>query len=322
MYAKQFFNTIDPLEETIAFESLWALEGMTESKLTGLFKSASNDSPLLPTQALEKLKREYLCNRDFSKINIQPIDSIRSDVLSYIKTKMGQFSICLNGDFQYPKDLRKAKHPLELFYYRGNLDLLNARLISIVGAREASQEGVLRATRLAKELGQAGLFIVSGLAKGIDTAALTLAIANGNKVVAVIGTPIDKVYPKENGHLQDIIASEHLLISQVPFFQYAQESFKEHRFHFPRRNATMAAISEGTVIVEASESSGTLIQARACIQQGKPLFILDSCFNNSNITWPYHYLKLGAIRVKKTEDILQNLPSSVKTSLFNENNKL
>lgn len=69
----------------------------------------------------------------------------------------------------------------------------------------------------------------------------------------------------------------------------------------------MAAISAGTVIIEASESSGALIQARACIQQCKPLFILDSCFKNSNITWPDHYLKLGAIRVKTVNDILENI---------------
>jgi DNA processing protein len=298
MQASSLINTINPLEEVLAYETLWALDGMSEAKMTALFR----DQDDLPSQVLEKLHPQAL-------MPDEKITQLRENVSELIQKKLGLFSVCINGDFQYPVDLRKAKHPIELFYYQGNLDLLNLKSISIVGAREVTESGRARADRLAKELGREGYVIVSGLAKGVDTAALTSAIKNGFKTIAVIGTPLDKYYPKENVELQNLIKKDHLLISQVPFYRYENEPFNSHKHYFPRRNATMAAISEATVIVEASDTSGTLTQARACIQQGKKLFILDSCFKNKNITWPEHYQKLGAIRVSSTEEILHNLSS-------------
>jgi DNA processing protein len=300
MLAKNIINTLNPLDEVISYEALWALEGMTETKMTELFKEHHG----LPSEVLGHLYPQRL-------IPHEEINLIKSQVTDYLQTKIGKFSVCLNHDFQYPMDLRKAKHPIELFYYKGNLDLLNTRSISIVGAREVSSDGRLRAERLAKELGKAGYTIVSGLAKGVDTAALTSAVNNGYKTIGVIGTPLDEFYPKENRALQELISKEHLLISQVPFYRHKIEPFNAHKLYFPRRNATMAAITEGTVIIEASDTSGTLTQARACIQQGKKLFILDSCFKNTNITWPNYYLKLGAIRVNSTEEILSNLSVSL-----------
>ncbi len=299
MQLSGFLNTINPLEEVLSYEVLWALDGMTETKMTNLF----SDGHQLPSKVLENRYPQSL-------VLDEDLVTLKSDVTEFIQKKIGSFSVCINGDFQYPKDLRRAKHPIELFYYKGNLDLLNSKSISVVGAREVTESGRIRAERLARELCQAGFIIVSGLAKGVDTAALTSAIKSGGKTIAVIGTPIDKYYPKENVDLQKFIAEDNLLISQVPFYRYEIEPFTSHKHYFPRRNATMAAISEATVIVEASDTSGTLTQARACIQQGKKLFILDSCFKNNNITWPSHYEKLGAIRVSSTDDILTNLNST------------
>ena len=148
--------------------------------------------------------------------------------------------------------------------------------------------------------------IVSGLAEGIDTAAHQSTIANEGLTIGVLGTPINEYYPLENRRLQNQIAKDFLLISQVPFYKYANESFKHRSYHFPRRNMIMASISKATVIVEASDTSGSLIQARKCLQQNKKLFIMDSCFNNSKINWPRSYEKKGAIRVKNTSDILDN----------------
>jgi len=295
----KIFNAINPFDEVLAYELLWAQEGMTESKMTSLF----NSGDLLPSVILENISPQSLVPNELQL-------ALKSRVTQLLQSKIGKFSVCINGDYQYPQDLRRAKHPIELFYFKGNLDLLDTKLLSIVGAREVSHEGKLRAERLAKELGSAGYVIVSGLAKGVDTAAISSAIKHGHKTVAVIGTPIDEYYPKENMDLQDLIAKEHLLISQVPFYKYKHEPFALHKHYFPRRNATMAAISEATIVVEASDTSGTLTQARACIQQKKKLFILDSCFKNPNITWPNYYLKQGAIRVSSTEEIINNLEAS------------
>ncbi|MCZ0932026.1 MAG: DNA-processing protein DprA [Oligoflexia bacterium] len=127
------------------------------------------------------------------------------------------------------------------------------------------------------------------------------------KTIGVIGTPINDYYPEENKELQDEIAENFLLISQVPFYKYATELFPHRKFHFPRRNKIMASISEATVIVEAGDTSGSLIQVRECFNQGKKLFILDSCFQNPKIKWPAKHEEKGAIRVKSTKDILKFL---------------
>lgn len=295
------FSSISPYAEMIAYETLWAIDGMTESKLSELF--SSNNA--LPSSVLDQLKKS---SKQLSfEQNTSDISVVQEKVRKFIEPKLGTFSIVVNRDFQYPIDLRSAKHPIELFYYKGNLDLLSSKSISIVGARAATPKGLNRASRLSAELVEEGFTIVSGLAAGIDTAALTSAISSGGNVIGVIGTPIDAYYPKENRALQDDISENHLLISQVPFYRYATETFRNHRQYFPRRNVTMASISKATVIVEASDTSGSLTQARACVAQKKPLFILDSCFSNSDITWPSHYEKNGAIRVKETADIVGHL---------------
>lgn len=293
-----FEEIISPFDEMVAYETLWAINGMTEKKLTELFK----DHNELPTEVLRSLHPPLVEDAN--------LKALEQEVRRFLNKKIGSYSVCVYRDFQYPLDLRKMKNPIELFYYKGNLDLLSNRSISVVGARSASDDGLKRASRIARELVKNNFTVVSGLAKGIDFAAQSSAIRENGSTIGVVGTPIDAYYPKENRSLQEEIARKYLLISQVPFYRYANESFNAHKYYFPRRNATMAAISEGTVIVEASEKSGTLTQARACIQQGKKLFILDSCFENKSITWPSYYASKGAIRVKKVEDILENLPES------------
>ncbi len=287
-------NVVDPFEEAVAYETLWAINGMTEKKLSELFKFSKS----LPSQVLQKQK---------GLIPSEEILDIENAVREFLEKKQKQFSVCIYGDYQYPESLRKAHHPIELFYYKGNLDLLQTRSVSVVGARKVSPQGISRSTRLSKELVEAGFTIVSGLAQGVDTAAQKSAIENKGQTIGTIGTPIDSYYPKENKELQNLIAEDHLLISQVPFYRYANEHFANHRLYFPRRNVTMAAISEATIIVEASDTSGSLTQARACISQNKKLFILDSCFKNKEITWPANYVKQGAIRVTCTSDILKVL---------------
>ncbi len=149
--------------------------------------------------------------------------------------------------------------------------------------------------------------IVPGLAAGVDTVAHQTAIEKNGRTIAIIGTPLSHSYPKQNAELQRFIAQNFLLISQVPVLRYEKQDFRINRFFFPERNITMSALTEATVIVEAGETSGTLIQARAALQQGRKLFILDSCFRNKNLTWPHKYAERGAIRVTDYDDIKQQL---------------
>ena len=123
----------------------------------------------------------------------------------------------------------------------------------------------------------------------------------------MIGVPITGCYPPENKALQQCIAAGHLVISHVPIVRYSRQTFHGNRRFFPERNATMSALTEATVIVEAGETSGALIQARHAIQQGRGLFILDSCFLDPKLTWPAKYLERGAIRVGDFGDVMKHL---------------
>jgi DNA protecting protein DprA len=169
-------------------------------------------------------------------------------------------------------------------FYAGDLDLLDAPTVSIVGTREVSDAGWRRASQLARDLVQAGITVVSGLAKGVDTAALTSAISNGGRVAAVIGTPLDKAYPAENAYLQQDIYGRHLLMTP---FKVGERVF---RSNFPTRNRIMAAICDATAIIEASDTSGTLHQAAECVRLGRWLFIAKSVVDDSSLTWPARFL--------------------------------
>ena len=296
-------NVISPQEEMSAYETLWAMEGIKESRLKELFKE------YIPSEALKRVSGQY-GQREFFPAEQQPSEKIQDKVNKFLNDSLGNrlstFSIVINRSVQYPENLIND-YPIGLFYYRGNLDILGLRCISIVGARKTSSEGISKAKQLAKELTAENFVIVSGLAKGIDTAAHQSAIENNGLTIGVIGTPIDEYYPLENKILQDKIARNFLLISQVPFYKYAHEPFKHRTYHFPRRNMTMASISKATVIVEASDTSGALVQARECLKQNKKLFILDSCFKNKKIKWPSSYERKGAVRAKTASDILKHL---------------
>ena len=222
-----------------------------------------------------------------------------------------KLNFLINSTYDYPRRLRDAKEPVEVLYYMGNLDYINTRSVAVVGTRKPTKDGLARAAKLVKLLVQDNFTVVSGLAEGIDTQAHTTAIEAGGRTIAIIGTPLNKYYPKQNKEIQDLIARDHLLLSQVPFWRYNQQDYRMNRFFFPERNKTMSALTEATIIIEAGETSGTLVQAKAALYQKRKLFILDSCFQNPKITWPRKFEQEGAIRVRDYEDIKKALKTDV-----------
>lgn len=187
----------------------------------------------------------------------------------------------------------------------GDLSLLQRPCVAVVGSRKVSSDGVSRARRLAKELSSAGMVIMSGLAHGVDTEALNAAIEAGGKTIAVIGTPIDRAYPAANKKLQEVIYREHLLISQF------KPGSRVYPTHFPERNKLMAALSDATVIIEASDTSGTLHQAAECTRLRRWLFISKSVAENKSLEWPSRFLKYPRTRVlTSTADVLEVLSQS------------
>jgi len=214
----------------------------------------------------------------------------------------------VNHAGDYPEKLRDAKHPIELLYFQGAWELTETRCVAVVGSRKATDDGMERAARLVRELVTRGFTVVSGLAAGIDTVAHRAAMeSEAGRTIAVIGTPLGSHYPPENRELQDEIARRFLVISQVPVLRYRKQRIRQNRLFFPERNVTMSALTEATVIVEAGETSGTLTQARAALHQRRKLFILNSCFERKDLSWPARFEERGAIRVRKSEDIWQAL---------------
>lgn len=169
-------------------------------------------------------------------------------------------------------------------HYAGDLSLVKKRCIAVIGTREVSDIGRKRANRFARELVEAGIVVVSGLAAGVDAQALGGAMTNGGRVIAVIGTPLDKAYPAANAYLQEEIYRDHLLISQ---FAIGERTYPSS---FPARNRTMAAITDATVIIEAGESSGTLHQASECVKLGRWLGISKSVVEDARLTWPAQFI--------------------------------
>ncbi len=190
-------------------------------------------------------------------------------------------------------------HPL---YLRGDVNLLSGtRRIAIVGTRDVSREGLLRARRLARELVAHRVVVVSGLAAGVDTAAHRAAIECGGRTIAVLGTPLERVFPKENAGLQAEIGVRHLLASQFARGARIDAS------NYIARNRTMALLAHASVVVECGDTSGSLSQASETMRHGRPLFLLRSAANNPSLQWPQRFISRGAIVLDRVEQIIEVL---------------
>lgn len=176
--------------------------------------------------------------------------------------------------------------------------------VAIVGTRSASNEGLSATKRLSRELAIHGVVVVSGLAEGIDTAAHTAAIEAGGMTIAVLGTPLDQVYPKQNVDLQAKISSKFLTVSQFP------SGYPIQRQNFVLRNRTMALLSDATVIMESGEKGGALHQGWEAIRLGRPLFIRRSVMEDERLSWPREMMRYGATDFEHFREVLRLVPTS------------
>ena len=217
---------------------------------------------------------------------------------------MAQVTLTPNEVFGSLNDVETKNAPRYL-HLAGDPSLLKrGPRISIVGSRAASPEGLARARSLAKALVAHDMIVVSGLAAGIDTAAHTAAIEAGGRTIAVLGTPLDTAYPRENAELQSLIMAQHLAVSQ--FAAGAATTPKS----FPQRNKTMALLTDATVIVEAGEKSGTLHQGWEALRLGRLLFLMESVARDPTLTWPAEMIHYGAQVLSRTnlEAALEDIP--------------
>lgn len=200
-------------------------------------------------------------------------------------------------------DIESKADPVMLFV-EGALDIpLPCPKVSIIGSRKASTQGIVNTQKIAKTLIESKVIIVSGLAEGIDTAAHVTALNMNGKTIAVIGTPLDKAYPKINYELQQELMKNHLVVSQFP------TGYPITRKNFVMRNRTMALISDASVIVEAGKTSGSKHQGWETLRMGRPLFIWKSVVNDKELDWPTEMIEHGAVELSDPSDILEKLPT-------------
>lgn len=200
-------------------------------------------------------------------------------------------------------DVERKYAPVR-FYAAGPMQIpLPRPRAAIIGSRKASENGLRVAAEISKTLAKKKVIIVSGLAEGIDTVGHRAAIDAGGKTVAVLGTPLDQVYPKNNALLQEEIMKSHLAVSQFAV------GYPIQRQNFVTRNRTMALIANASIIVEAGETSGSLHQGWETLRLGRPLFIWTDLLKSS-LNWPKRMLRYGAFELTNPEQVLDVLPSA------------
>ena len=199
----------------------------------------------------------------------------------------------------YPLALGATDDAPPVLSYIGDITLLRSPCLAMVGARNASLNGKKFATKMAKELGQSGQIIVSGLARGIDTAAHTGALDTGT--VAVVAGGIDVVYPRENKELYEQICDRGLVLAESPL------RMEPIARHFPKRNRIVSGLAAGVVVIEATYKSGSLITARMAGEQGRDVYAVPGYPLDPRAQGPNKLIQDGAILVQKSQDILQNL---------------
>jgi DNA processing protein len=216
-------------------------------------------------------------------------------------------------DEGYPERLREIYDPPAVLWLRGSVELLSRPGIAVVGTRQPSPYGAGMAELLSRDLANRRLTILSGMARGVDTAAHKGAIDAGGKTVAVWGTGIDVVYPKENKKLaESIVASGGTIVSEYPLGTFPAPQ------NFPVRNRVLSGMSVGVLVIEAGEYSGTRITARCAMEQNRDVYAVPGNVTNKNAWGPNTLIKQGAKLTASWEDVWEDLPSVIRQQLEDE----
>ncbi len=214
-------------------------------------------------------------------------------------------------DAAYPAALRNIYDPPPVLWVRGDAGVLEEPGIGVVGTRHPSTYGAGMAEMLSRDLAERGLVIFSGMARGVDTAAHKGALAaRGGRTVAVWGTSIDVIYPKENKRLaEEIVAGGGAIVSEFPLGTFPAPQ------NFPIRNRVISGMSVGVLVIEAGEHSGTRVTARCAMEQNRDVYAVPGNVTNKNAWGPNTLIKQGAKLTATWEDVWEDLPSQVRLLL-------
>ncbi len=219
-------------------------------------------------------------------------------------------SLMTFGDADYPERLREIFDPPPVLWVRGDRELLSRPAIAVVGTRAPSPYGTGMAEMLSRDLAARRMVILSGMARGVDTAAHKGALTAAGRTVAVWGTGLDVVYPKENKRLaEDIIVFGGTIVSEQPMGTFPAPQ------NFPLRNRIISGMSVGVLVVEAGEQSGTRVTARCALEQNRDVYAVPGNVTSRNAWGPNTLIKQGAKLVATWEDVWEELPSQTRLEL-------
>jgi DNA processing protein len=287
-------DSTDRLLFWIALNSVTGVGRITFRKLVRQFGS--------PEQALQASDEDLRT----SGLSDKTIAEIRScswqepAALELKKARTADVDIIPDDDPRYPAALRKTPDPPLYLYVKGRLEP-DEEAVAIVGTRGPSHYGMTVTHRIAGDLAEAGLTVVSGLARGIDTQAHKGALTGRGRTIAVLACGIDQVYPPENKGLAAQIVRNGAIVTENPF------GTKPESGYFPARNRIISGLSRGTVIIEAAEDSGSLITAKYTIEQNRKLYALPGNVGSPTSKGPNSLIKQGAMLIESAADVLQDL---------------
>lgn len=276
------------------------------TKLLERFGSAENvfharrselESLRIRPESIESiLKREF---HEKADKELEQVKNLGGDVL-------------ILDDGSYPHLLREIADPPVTLYVKGDWQqCFDAPCVGVVGSRKCSTYGENASEMLARDLAANGVCVVSGLARGIDTAAHRGAIAGKGRTIAVLGTGIDQVYPKENARLvENILEAGGAVVSQFPL---ATPPLKDN---FPYRNRIISGLSLGVLLIEASERSGSLITARLAMEQNREVLAVPGNITSKNSFGTNYLIKSGAKLVQQWQDVVSELPSEIAAAIL------
>jgi DNA processing protein len=244
-----------------------------------------------------------LARRGERSETITPVTRAQAEAELIALGRAGARLICWGEPF-YPSALAATDHAPPILTVLGQIELLNRPMVAVVGARNASANGRRISRELAASLGEAGIVIVSGLARGIDAAAHLGALKTGS--VAVVAGGVDIVYPEENRGLYEALARQGAIIAELPLGTEPQAR------HFPRRNRIISGMTLGVVVVEAAARSGSLITARFALEQGRDVFAVPGSPLDPRCRGCNDLLRRGAILTENADDVLSQLAAQLR----------
>ncbi len=245
--------------------------------------------------------------------------SLRRDAEQYATKQLSRLnkaegSILSYWDKDYPELLKRIDDPPVVLFMKGALEDSDRYAVAIVGTRSPSSYGIMMAERFSEELSRLGITVVSGLARGIDTAAHTSAVKTGGRTIAVIGSGIDVIYPPENKKIVEQLVHRGAMLSEFPM------GAKPDAVNFPRRNRIISGLSLGTLVIETDVNGGAMITAAMALDQNREVFAVPGAIDSKRSKGCHVLIKNGQAKlVESADDIVAELASKLKPLLQKEN---